>query len=192
MIPLVPLYDLSYSARVCAAAMRQRIAVIVNVDSGPGRKLDPEWNVLIAALRKAKAYVFGYIATRRRTQAQVNADVKAWAAYGVTSFFYDEYRASALRLAAASSSIANPGCPIASPCAYTIIWESNAYGFSRHFPTIGASVMALGYKDFTLALSLAKSRGISLFYATDLPDGPRVYDRLPSYFDQMLAEIAKR
>ena len=42
-VALVPCYDLSYAPDVCKAAESGRLAVVVNVDSGPGAKSDAGW-----------------------------------------------------------------------------------------------------------------------------------------------------
>lgn len=192
MIPIIPLYDLSYSSPVLAIAKKFPIAVIVNVDSGPAKELDPEWKNLIAALAKSKAKIFGYIPTRHRTQADIDRDVLGWAGYGVKkTFFFDEYEESTLNLPNASTSIANPGTATTSVCGVTVVWETNGYLKSKPFSPAKsvAAVMALGEADFRKSVALAKARKVGYFWCTDLRDGPKVYDRLPKYFDALVAAI---
>jgi len=197
MIPLIPFYDLSYANQIVAAAQRRRVAVIANVDSGPSNRVDLVWKRFLVALAQSKAEIFGYVPLRRyignkgspSTQAQVYSDVKLWGdLYGVKRFFFDDYGKVHPVLPAAAISVANAGVPMSSVCGTTVIWETVGYTASKPFATQKSAVIAMGERNFSSAMELARKRGVAYFYAVSAGDTWAAYDKLPRYFDAMIDE----
>lgn len=75
------------------AAARVGLNVILNVDSGPGKSVDPNYQVAVQALRAAGGRVFGYLHTSwgKRDAALLKKDIDAYLQrYPVDGFFIDE------------------------------------------------------------------------------------------------------
>jgi hypothetical protein len=199
---LIPLYDLSYFPQVLRAIQRRKqdgkAAVIANVDSGPGVKVDPAWTNALRQLRVLGVEVFGYVDLKDKQgkpKLTIAEEVQKWGTwYGISKAFYDDYLASTSKivLLMRGSSIANPGCDFASTCGFTVIHEDPGYLHSKPSAVKGQGVIAMGEKDYKPAMALARQRGVSYFYATDRVDSPgqwNAYDSLPSYFDQLVLAI---
>lgn len=196
---LIPLYDLSYAPQVIAALQRKRqpinAAVILNVDSGPGAKVDPSWLKVINTLRGLGVELFGYVDLKDphgkpRTLQQVGQDMADWLMYGGVKHFYDDYyKGAKIPVLGILNAIANPGEDVASTCGYSMIWEAEGYLHSKPSNVKGQAVYALNEPNYRAAMDLAKSRGVSYFYATSSHDNPQAYDHLPPYFNEMILAL---
>ena len=196
---LVPMYDLRYANAIIAAAQKNRIAVILNIDSGPGEGRDSTWVHAISRLKSAKAELFGYVDLVRfkggksysRSSSEIAEDCDVWwRIYGVNAYFYDDYRATTTKtLPNARSSIANPGYSMQTVCGTTMVWESESYLKSKPSHVQGKqAVFALGEDSYVDAYKLAKKRSVAYFYATDSGDNSKAYDDLPPYFAKLCRE----
>jgi hypothetical protein len=205
---LIPLYDLSYFPQVLRAIQRRKqdgkVAVIANVDSGPGVKVDPAWTNALRQLRVLGVEVFGYVdlvlwdkdgnETGLLSGAKCDDQCLNWLSwYKVAQFFYDDYRTTTTKhLTVPDICIANPGTNSLSICGFTVVHEAKNYLKSKVSLAKGQGVIAMGEKDYKPAMALARQRGVSYFYATDKSDSPgqwNAYDSLPSYFDQLVLAI---
>ena len=196
---LVALYDTSQANAVVSSARKNKIAVIINVNSGPGQGKDQEWLNIVNRLKSAKAELFGYVDLVRfkggksyaRSASEIAEDCDVWwRIYGVNAYFYDDYRATTTKtLPNARSSIANPGYSMQTVCGTTMVWESESYLKSKPFHVQGKqAVFALGEDSYVDAYKLAKKRNVAYFYATDSSDNSKAYDDLPPYFAKLCRE----
>lgn len=120
---LHPVTDPAAWARLRAGTVGLGFAV-VNVDSGPGERLDPDYREALAGVATP---LVGYVnvAYGRRSSAAVLADFGAWQErYGVHGVMLDQVPVAPagqwrlelidqLRAAGAGLVVANPGCPVA-------------------------------------------------------------------------------
>ena len=214
---LVPVYDRSLVGATCAAAKAGgHVVAIANPDSGPGQgSAVPGWKADIKALRKSGAQVLYYVdlkddSGKEKSETTLKSEMDSYVSwYGASvGWFFDDLdtytttRATRLQHLVAYKggfTVANPGAGVSQDYLNTgvnvlITWETNGYRQSQPLPwelanpsRVGA--MALGEPSFAPPLALAKQRNISLFYATNAPDGSAVYDQLPPYFSKMAAAV---
>ncbi len=195
MTPLIPLYDLHYKDKVIAAAKRKHIAVIVNIDDGPGKKLDKDWLRVIKSLRQYDAEIFGYIDTvvwkgdKSSPSKLIQQDVSNWSLmYGVSRYFYDDWQKEQA-IVNPSFSIANPGCDMKTSCSFTMVWETKGYLKSKPSKVNGQVVFSMQDNNYIASAELARMRGVKYFYAVTAKDDWHAYDDLPKYFDQLIDAI---
>jgi hypothetical protein len=202
MKALIPLYDLSYSARVLAAAKvhGKKMAIIVNVNDGPGDSVDSRWLDVISQLRRLGCELYGYVDMVKwvgktsipRDASAIRSDLKGWEGYGMYRAFYDDWQnGRTLKTPPVlNGCIANPGCDDKTNCSVTLVWETEKYLSSPKHKTPGnVAVFAMGESDFAPALSKAKERGVAYFYAVAASDTWAAYDKLPPYFDKLIQSI---
>ena len=203
-----------------AAAGQVGITAIVNVNSGPGDALDPNYLAAVQSLRAAGGRVLGYVHTSwgGRDAAVEQADVDAYLArYPLYGFFIDEMATDAANLAHYSSLYAyikgkgasltvlgNPGTPadpayLDAPAADILI---SFEGYATDYAQLPA-----GYFDPAFAGRLASivhgasAAQMEAFIADAAPLGlamiyvtddpmPNPYDILPSYWQQEVDRAA--
>lgn len=203
-----------------AAAGQVGITAIVNVNSGPGDALDPNYLAAVQSLRAAGGRVLGYVHTSwgGRDAAVEQADVDAYLArYPLDGFFIDEMATDAANLAHYSSLYAyikgkgasltvlgNPGTPadpayLDAPAADILI---SFEGYATDYAQLPA-----GYFDPAFAGRLASivhgasAAQMEAFIADAAPLGlamiyvtddpmPNPYDILPSYWQQEVDRAA--
>lgn len=206
---LLPLYNLSYAARYLAIATTNpsTTAIILNPNSGPGDKKDPDfkqWASLITTLRKLPGLqLFGYIdlvtwhgpKSSPRPSSEIATEARQWTTlYGITTYFYDDYQTKTTRsLPNAPNSIANPGCESATVCGTTMVWETDLYTTkSKTSKQHRTAIYALREKDYRPALQQAIQRKVAYFHATHLRDGRDTYDDIqPPYLTELNQAIAE-
>lgn len=80
--------------RLIAVGTKAPVVVIVNPDSGPGKKGDPNYSAILKQLTEAKIGTVGYVTLSyaKRPIAAVKAEVDAWLKFypDVGGFFLDE------------------------------------------------------------------------------------------------------
>jgi len=80
--------------RLIAAAEKVPIVAIANPASGPGERIDPNYDNVIVRASKAGVKVIGYVTLSygKRPVADVDADVDRWLAFHpqITGIFFDE------------------------------------------------------------------------------------------------------
>lgn len=203
-----------------AAAAQVGVTAIVNVNSGPGDALDPNYLAVVESLRAAGGRVLGYVHTSwgGRDSAVEQADVDAYLArYPLDGFFIDEMASDAANLAHYSKLYAyikgkgaglmvlgNPGTPtdlayLSSPAADILI---SFEGYAADYAQLPA-----GYFDPALAGRLASivhgatAAQMDSFVAEAATLGlamiyvtddtmPNPYDVLPSYWQQEVERAA--
>ena len=199
MQPLVPLYDLSYADKIVTAAKSYKIGVIVNPNDGPGTKVDSAWKKVISTLSaNHNVTLFGYVDMVTWNSSGSNSTPKSLATlskerqdwrdyYGVLKYFLDDWGSKMTR-PFSEVCIANPGCDMKTPCDYTLVWETDNYLKSKAASVDGgkSAVFSMHEKNYKDSLDLAKKRGIYWFYAVEAPDDWHAYDKLPSYFDDLI------
>lgn len=148
-----PSVDPQLWVRLARAAAQLRF-VVVNVDSGPGKLLDPAYPPVIALLRSARVRMAGYVDTDygRRSVQEVVDEARLWVTrYGVRGVFLDQvagdlahleyYAACALgaRAAGAQFVVANPGMDChpayAELANVTVTFEGTFAEYSRYRPS---------------------------------------------------------
>lgn len=203
-----------------AAAAQVGVTAIVNVNSGPGDALDPNYLAVVESLRAAGGRVLGYVHTSwgGRDSAVEQADVDAYLArYPLDGFFIDEMASDAANLAHYSKLYAyikgkgaglmvlgNPGTPtdpayLSSPAADILIsFEGDAADYAQ---------LPAGYFDPALTGRLASivhgatAAQMDSFVAEAATLGlamiyvtddtmPNPYDVLPSYWQQEVERAA--
>ena len=203
-----------------AAAAQVGVTAIVNVNSGPGDALDPNYLAVVESLRAAGGRVLGYVHTSwgGRDSAVEQADVDAYLArYPLDGFFIDEMASDTANLAHYTSLytyikskgaglmvLGNPGTPtdpayLSSPAADVLI---SFEGYAADYAQLPA-----GYFDPALAGRLASivhgasAAQMDSFVADAAPLGlamiyvtddtmPNPYDVLPSYWQQEVERAA--
>lgn len=89
--------------KLITAADRAAIVAIVNPASGPGRRVDPNYTVVLEKAAKAKRLtLIGYVSTSyaKRPQEEVKTDVDQWLKFypGIHGIFFDEQASNADQL----------------------------------------------------------------------------------------------
>jgi hypothetical protein len=81
------------------SARQLSLTVIVNPDSGPGAKVNPNYAAVIERARRAKLRLLGYVSTRyaKKPLADVQGDADRWLRLypGIEGFFFDEQASAA-------------------------------------------------------------------------------------------------
>ena len=201
-----------------AAAGQVGITAIVNVNSGPGDALDPNYLAAVQSLRAAGGRVLGYVHTSwgGRDAAVEQADVDAYLArYPLDGFFIDEMATDAANLAHYTSLYAyikgkgaqltvlgNPGVPT-DPAYFgaadvIVGFEGYAADYAQlpagYFDPALAGRLASIVHGATAAqmdsfVAEAATLGLAMIYVTD-DTMPNPYDVLPSYWQQEVERAA--
>ena len=97
---LVPAYfypsrdGLSAWKELLAAAEQTPIVAIVNPASGPGRRVDPNYEEVMRLAEKSKAALIGYVTLSyaKRPAAEIKAQIDTWVKFypGIRGIFFDE------------------------------------------------------------------------------------------------------
>lgn len=188
------------------------IVVIANVNNGAGRKKQAVYTTYIAREQAAGVSVIGYVATSygKRSATSIEAEMSRWYRfYRVDGIFLDEMKPNDSALYATVTAYAhahalpfvmgNPGENAKGNSGPDVInyWEQRgypplsflkqsahvAYGKSRWSYIAGAV-------PYDAATIRATTRYVGYLYATDGKE-PECYCRLPSYFSQLVALLAK-
>lgn len=194
--------------------------VIVNPSSGPGTAIDPNYVRAVAQAAARGAHLVGYVNTNYTQvplgviQREV-ADYRRW--YGIRSIFFDDVSGSASALgyyrtasgfvrssSPTSRVILNPGTypnrSFATLGDTMVIFEGPLSSFLTSIPpawvyAYPAAMFASIVSDVPRAqlsstLQLAAARHETYAYATDQAPGPRLYERLPSYWTAEATSLA--
>lgn len=203
-----------------AAAAQVGITAIVNVNSGPGDALDPNYLAAVESLRAAGGRVLGYVHTSwgGRDSAIEQADVDAYLArYPLDGFFIDEMASDAANLAhytslyayikgkgAGLTVLGNPGTPtdpayLGAPAADVLI---SFEGYATDYAQLPAGYFDPGFAGRLASIVHGASAAqMEAFIADAAPLGlamiyvtddtmPNPYDVLPSYWQQEVDRAA--
>jgi hypothetical protein len=184
------------------------MAIIANVDNGPGAKRDPYYAATIEKAQKAGIWILGYVHTSygRRSQTVVDEQMKKWySAYHTDGIFLDEMKAGDPTYYRAATDYAhahslwfvmgNPGVDAPGDDGPDVInyFEQKGYP-SRAFMRKPAHLSfgkarwsyiagAVPFEATTIRNSL---RYAGYIYATNGKE-PECYCKLPSYFNALVA-----
>jgi hypothetical protein len=193
------------------------VIAIVNVSDGPGSAVESTFASSIPKLTAAGIVVIGYVYTSygTRQQALVKTDIDRWKSFypQVTGVFFDEQSDSTGMISYYSSvggyaksagftlTVGNPGADI--PQSYLGVLDTYFIYESDGLPTLASlggwhagvdrkSFGIIPYAVPTLDASFVQSakQTIGYIYITS-DDLPNPWDSLPSYFSQLLGELAK-
>ncbi|HZL88915.1 MAG TPA: spherulation-specific family 4 protein [Pirellulaceae bacterium] len=99
-----------------ASASETPIVAIVNPASGPGRRVDPNYEEVMRLARSSKAKLIGYVTLSyaKRPAAEVMAKVDAWVKFypGIQGIFFDEQPSGAEHAAFAGECFAHAAAKI--------------------------------------------------------------------------------
>ncbi len=214
--------NLSYWDDLAAAAAKMPLIVVINPNSGPGEKLDPSYPPVIAKLAKTKAQLVGYISTSyaKVPLEKAKADIVAWTKMvpEIQGYFLDEQTSDAAhvehyqKLVAAAKAarpkgtvVSNPG----TPCDEGYFAKGGPdilCTFENSTPLAdfkGDTIAAPATRRIGLAHSLhprtkleplldqAENKSLGWVFLTD-GIMPNPWDRLPSFWDMLVGEVAKR
>jgi len=214
--------NLSYWDDLVAAASKVPLIVVINPNSGPGEKLDPSYPPIIAKLAKTKAQLVGYISTSyaKVPLEKAKADITAWTKMypEIQGFFLDEQTSDTehvnhyRQLVAAAKAARPKGTVVANPGT-----QCDAAYFDKGGPdwicTFENSTPLADFKGDTISASANRRVGLVhslhprakleplLDHAESkqlgwifLTDGimPNPWDRLPSFWEKLVAEVARR
>ncbi len=210
MMMIVPVYDLSYAEKVIAEAKKHPIAAILNVDDGPGRKLDKAWKTVSERLRNTGSEIYGYIDLKDKHSqikpvTDINFDAVVWAQrYNATRYFYDNWGIETVKPPITKNCIANPGYDLRTTMPATVIHERNNWiaaaqrieikaDGSIYMRSLGnRAVIAMNEHDLHKSIDWAAKLKMRYYYATERPDNLNAYDVLPSYFSEMNRYLATK
>lgn len=185
-------------------------SVIVNVDSGVGRRYDPVWADLVAALHRRGIGCLGYVwvGYGARTWPEIHAEARAWReSYGVEGLFLDGVPPQLgpseaphlirLRQEGAARLVANPGV-LMSGSAVThldmvVDWEGTTP--PRSLPAMPdgprRAWVGHGVGAWRRALRRALRSSVEALWLTDR-SGANPYDALPSYWASLTELLLER
>ncbi len=119
---LVPAYfypsegGLTAWKELLASASDTPIVAIVNPASGPGHRVDPNYEEVFRLARSSKAILIGYVTLgyAKRPAAEVNAEVDRWVKFypGIQGIFFDEQPSGAEHAAFAGECFAHAAAKI--------------------------------------------------------------------------------
>jgi hypothetical protein len=214
--------NLSYWDDLVSAAAKVPLMVVINPNSGPGEKIDPAYPSVIAKLAKTKAQLLGYISTSyaKVPLEKAKADIAAWTKMypEIQGYFLDEQTSDAghvdyYRKLVAAAKAARPNGTVVSnpgnPC--------DAGYFAKGGPDVlctfenssplaefkGDAISAAANRRIGLAhslhprakleplLDLAANKQLGWVFLTD-GVMPNPWDRLPSFWDNLVAAVAAR
>ena len=201
-----------------AAAARVGVTAIVNVNSGPGDALDPNYLAVVESLRAAGGRVLGYVHTSwgGRSAAAERADVDAYLArYPLDGFFIDEMATDIGTLAhytdlygyikgkgAQLTVLGNPGVPT-DPAYFgaadvIVGFEGYAADYARLPPgyldpaytrRLASIIHEASEAQMAEFIANSATLGLAMIYVTD-DRMPDPYDTLPSYWTQEVERAA--
>ncbi len=199
---IVPLYDLSYAGKVVEASKTSRIAVIVNVNDGPGTSRDGQWDKRIRSLRENKSILFGYVDRKAwsgkngkvRPTSAVNNDCKLWQSlYQIDAYFYDDWDEKSTKdVLNMDKSIANPGFELNTGCWATVVRETTGYLTARQSKVKNPIIFAMGEPSFKPVFDRAVAQKVFMVYSVKAGDDWKAYDRLPPFWDEMVRLTRKK
>ena len=201
-----------------AAASRVGITAVVNVNSGPGDALDPNYLAAVESLRAAGGRVLGYVHTSwgGRDTAAERADVDDYLArYPLDGFFIDEMATDAATLPhyadlygyikgkdAQLTVLGNPGVPT-DPAYFSaadviVGFEGYASDYAQlppgyldpaHTHRLASIVHEASAAQMAEFIASSATLGLAMIYVTD-DRMPNPYDVLPSYWVQEVERAA--
>jgi len=192
--------------------------VIVNPSSGPGSQFDPNYSRVVSAARDRGAKLWGYVDTKYTgvplwSLATQVGDYRTW--YGITNIFFDDvssdasaldyYRSASDEVRGAdhhASVMLNPGDYPASSYAalgdVIVVFEGDHSSFvaakpppwvKSHPASMFADLIsAVPAADLRSVLTLARLRHSGYVYVTDHVEVSTLYEQLPSYWREELAD----
>lgn len=199
---IVPLYDLSYSGTVVEASKTSRIAVIVNVNDGPGTSRDGQWSKRIDSLKANKSIIFGYVDRKSwsgkkgkvRPASAVNNDCKLWQSlYQIDAYFYDDWDEKATKdVMNMGKSIANPGFEMETGCWATVVRETTGYMTAKQSKVKNPIIFAMGEPSFKPVFDRAVAQNVFMLYCVKAGDDWKAYDKLSPFWEDMVRLTRKK
>lgn len=205
MTLLVPAYDAGMLGRILTASRAKvRMAVIMNVDNGPGGRgtayVRQRYDWAARAMRdRENVSVLGYVdchagkgyslndgPRRMKTAQEMLLEKEQWInRYGITRFFYDDavdFEGKKVlpilkQVGLENWDMANPGSGKPVGKFHSITWEKNGIPAGKHAGAICKSMEAIPGK---------LPQGCRYFFCTDQNN----YQELPSYWEE-LCELFK-
>ena len=221
-IALVPLYSYPSNSSVWAPLVSGHqqapsipVDAIVNVDNGPGKKLDANYQAGVAQLHAGGIAVLGYVYTRygRRALGTIEHDIERWQqVYAVDGIFLDEMASKkgheSLYASATSYAkslglapvIGNPGTNPSQSYEPTVdaivIWENDAYptlqylGGGWHSKYDRSHFGFIAYDQSSIDVSFdQQAEAYVLYEFVTNGSGSNPYAALPPYLDQFLSTL---
>jgi hypothetical protein len=208
-ILLVPVYESKVGSEALKTHQTAPICMILNPNSGPGLKMNPEYQKLFNSSEKRVAYIDlkafprdGIITTSKERWKTVDELQKEKDLYKsnykhISGWFFDDADKVPTSLMNEIKKwngklILNPGYPSDIPDGFSSIqWENKDYLKSNSIKNPEKSgVIALEISEKDLKSSIDKNKNLEYFYASELSDdwkkGQTAYNTLPKYWKKLV------
>lgn len=211
---LVPVYESRVGTEAIRTHKTASICMILNPDSGPGLKINSEYQKLFNSSTPRVAYIDlkafpgdGIISVATERWKTVDELQKEQSLYKSiykhnTDWFFDDADKVPSSLMKeikrwSGKLILNPGYPSAIPAGFlSIQWENKDYLKSNSIKNPERSgVIALEISENNLKSAINKNKNLEYFYASELSDdwqkGQTAYNTLPKYWKKLVEYFSK-
>jgi len=211
---LVPVYESKVGTEAIRTHQTASICMILNPDSGPGLKINYEYQKLFNSPENKVAYIDlkafpgdGIITVSKERWKTVDELQREQALYKSiykhnTGWFFDDADKVPASLMTeikrwSGKLILNPGYPSTIPSGFSSIqWENKDYlksNFIKNPEKSGVIALEISEKDLKSAID--KKKNLEYFYASELSDdwqkGQTAYNTLPKYWKKLVEYFGK-